>query len=62
MNGMNIRNAAELVKGSVYTVRSTVVGEVGATFRGRFGSELLFRAADGRDWTCPVAYFVSAES
>lgn len=49
-----------LIKGQAYTVRSTVCGEVGATFRGRFGSELLFRTADGRDWAVPVAYFVSA--
>ena len=52
--------AAELIKGQTYTVRSTISGQVGATFRGRFGSELLFRTADGRDWTVPVAYFVSA--
>ena len=53
-------NHAELIKGQTYTVRSTISGEVGATFRGRFGFELNFRTSDGRSWTVPVAYFVSA--
>lgn len=57
---MEIRNSAELVKGQIYTVRGTVSGQVGATFRGRFGSELLFCDARGEHWTVPVAYFVSA--
>jgi hypothetical protein len=54
--------ASELTKGETYAVvRSTVSGECDATFRGRFGSELLFRTADGRTWTVQVAYFVGAE-
>jgi hypothetical protein len=53
-------NAADLIKGQTYTVIGTISGQVGATFRGRFGSELLFLTADGRNWNIPVAYFVEA--
>jgi hypothetical protein len=56
------RNPQDLVKGQKYVVRGTVSGQVGATYLGRFGSELAFRTADGRHWTVPVAYFVSAET
>lgn len=59
---MTIRQSENLAKGETYTVRSTISGQVGATYRGRFGSELLFRTADGRDWAVPVAYFVSADA
>jgi hypothetical protein len=56
-------NPDNLIKGQTYgVVRSTVSGECSVTFRGRFGSSLLFRTADGRNWTVPAAYFVSAES
>jgi hypothetical protein len=57
-----IRNAQDLVRGETYVVRSTVSGFVGATFRGRFGSELGFDLADGSWVTIPVAYFRDAVS